>query len=71
MDRLLAICGRLGSLSDGCMALVEANFNDIYVFLTQKLTREDFCELVGKFEMFIYMYYICMVKYSFICLVQS
>lgn len=50
MDRLLAICGRLGSLSDGCMALVQANFNDIYVFLTQKLTPEGFCDLVEMCE---------------------
>lgn len=50
MDRLLAICGRLGSISDGCMALVEANFNDIYVFLTRELTPEDFCDLVEMCE---------------------
>lgn len=50
MDRLFAVCGRLGSLSDGCMALVEANFNDIYVFLTQQLNPNDFCELVEMCE---------------------
>lgn len=50
MDRLLAICGRLGSLSDGCMALVEANFHEIYTFLTQKLNPDDFCDLVEMCE---------------------
>ncbi|KAG0714881.1 Prosaposin [Chionoecetes opilio] len=50
MDRLLAICGRLGSVSDGCMALVEANFNGIYEFLTEKLSPENFCDLVEMCE---------------------
>ena len=47
MDRLMAICGQLGSLSDGCAALVEANFADIYHFLTEQLTPDGFCDLVG------------------------
>ncbi|KAK7082394.1 hypothetical protein SK128_021438, partial [Halocaridina rubra] len=50
MDRLLAICGHLGSLSDGCSALVEVNFDDIYRFLTEQLTPEDFCNLVEMCE---------------------
>lgn len=50
LDRLLAVCGRLGSLSDGCSALVEANFDGIYHFLTEELTPEDFCNLVEMCE---------------------
>nr|ADK94870.1 saposin isoform 1 [Penaeus monodon] len=50
VDRLIAICGRFGSLSDGCSALVEANFDDIYNFLTDQLTPEDFCDLVEMCE---------------------
>ncbi|XP_071537348.1 uncharacterized protein Sap-r isoform X2 [Panulirus ornatus] len=50
MDRLLAVCGRLGSLSDGCMALVEANFENIYKFLTEELTPDNFCDLVEMCE---------------------
>ncbi|KAK3891987.1 hypothetical protein Pcinc_004153 [Petrolisthes cinctipes] len=50
MDRLFAICGRLGSVSDGCMALVEANFDGIYNFLTEQLTPDDFCDLVEMCE---------------------
>ncbi|XP_076060400.1 prosaposin [Oratosquilla oratoria] len=50
MDRLNAICGRLGSLSDGCMALMQMNFDGIYNYLTQELKPNDFCELVGMCE---------------------
>lgn len=50
MDRLIAICGRLGSLSDSCSALVESNFDGIYDFLTEQLTPEDFCDLVEMCE---------------------
>ncbi|XP_045625830.2 LOW QUALITY PROTEIN: prosaposin [Procambarus clarkii] len=50
MDRLFAICGHLGSISDGCMALVETNFDDIYRFLTEQLTPNDFCDLVEMCE---------------------
>ncbi|XP_068207263.1 prosaposin [Palaemon carinicauda] len=50
LDRLLAICGQLGSLSDGCAALVESNFDDIYHFLTEQLTPEAFCDLVEMCE---------------------
>lgn len=50
MDRLLAICGRLGSLSDGCMALVQENFGDIYNFLTEQLNPEDFCDFIEMCE---------------------
>lgn len=52
MDRLMAVCGRIGSLSDGCSALVEANFDSIYNFLTEQLTPEDFCDLVGVYSIF-------------------
>lgn len=50
LDRLLAICGQLGSLSDGCAALVETNFDDIYHFLTEQLTPDAFCDLVEMCE---------------------
>lgn len=50
MDHLMAICGQLGSLSDGCMMLVEANFDGIYNFLTQELSPDGFCHLVDMCE---------------------
>ncbi|CAL4060457.1 unnamed protein product, partial [Meganyctiphanes norvegica] len=50
MDHLMAVCGQLSSLSDGCMMLVEANFDGIYNFLTQELSPDGFCHLVSMCE---------------------
>lgn len=50
MDHLMAICGQLSSLSDGCMMLVEANFDGIYDFLTRELSPDGFCHLVSMCE---------------------
>ena len=50
MDRLLAICGELGSVSDGCSALVTVNIDTIYDFLANNLQPEQVCSLFGKLE---------------------
>ncbi|KAG7155148.1 Prosaposin-like 2 [Homarus americanus] len=50
MDRLFAVCGKLGSISDACMALVEGNLDTIYDFLSEQLTPDDFCDLVEMCE---------------------
>lgn len=47
MDHLLAICSELGSVSDGCSALVMVNLDDIYEFLTNQLDPDDVCNLFG------------------------
>ena len=49
MDHLLAICSELGSVSDGCSALVMVNLDDIYEFLTNQLDPDDVCNLFGEF----------------------
>ena len=48
MDHLLAICGELGSISDGCSALVTVNLNDIYNFLTTQIDPDSLCNLFGE-----------------------
>ncbi|MCL4128776.1 UNVERIFIED_CONTAM: hypothetical protein GTU68_046402, partial [Idotea baltica] len=50
LDHLLAICGHLSSLSDGCMALVQSNFQSIYDFLANGLRPNEVCELFGMCE---------------------
>ena len=47
LNRLLSLCGKLGTLSDGCMAIVEANFESIYDYLSNQLKASEFCDLVG------------------------
>lgn len=47
MDRLLAICGVLGSVSDGCGALVTVNIDAIYNFLTLDVDPSETCSLFG------------------------
>ncbi|KAL7646629.1 UNVERIFIED_CONTAM: hypothetical protein RMT77_001880 [Armadillidium vulgare] len=47
LDHLLTICGRLSSLSEGCMALVQDNFQMIYDFLSTGLHPVEVCDLFG------------------------
>uniref|UniRef100_A0A2P2HY13 Pulmonary surfactant-associated protein B n=1 Tax=Hirondellea gigas TaxID=1518452 RepID=A0A2P2HY13_9CRUS len=47
LDHLLSICGELGSVSDGCSALMSVNIDDIYDYLANKLNPNDACRLFG------------------------
>ena len=41
------ICGRMGSLSDGCHATVLDNIDEIYNTLQMRLGGKDLCHLFG------------------------
>lgn len=47
LDHLLAICGELGSVSDGCSALMANNIDVIHDFLANQLNVDDTCNLFG------------------------
>jgi len=44
---LFDICGRMGSLSDGCHAIVLDNIDEIYNSLQMRLGGKGFCQLYG------------------------
>ena len=46
---MLDMCGYLGSLSDGCMTIVQAQFNFIYNFLATGMKPQDTCDAFGLF----------------------
>ncbi|XP_046391934.1 prosaposin [Ischnura elegans] len=47
MEELLELCGKTGSLSDGCSSLVVAHLNTIYNHLTNNLHPKAVCDLAG------------------------
>ncbi|KAG8232711.1 hypothetical protein J437_LFUL017851 [Ladona fulva] len=47
MEDLLELCGRAGSLSDGCSSLVVTHLNTIYSHLTKFLRPRSVCDLAG------------------------
>ncbi|XP_071455628.1 prosaposin [Hetaerina americana] len=47
MENLLELCGKTGSLSDGCSSLVVAHLNTIYNHLSVNLQPKAVCDLSG------------------------
>lgn len=41
------ICGRAGSFSDSCAALVIVNFQNFYVTMNEQFKPHGFCHLAG------------------------
>jgi len=49
-QRLLGICAQLGSVSDGCSALVEVNIDVIYDWIVNEMDIDGLCDLFGMCE---------------------
>lgn len=47
LNNMLEACGRLGSLSDGCAAIVITHFNSLYNHLVRNLESDGLCHLAG------------------------
>ena len=48
LQGFLQVCGKMGSLSDGCSNIILTYFNDIYMHLEQNLNPTQFCLLSGE-----------------------
>lgn len=47
IERMIEICGRAGSFSDGCAALVITNFQALYSTMNEEFKPNRFCHLAG------------------------
>lgn len=47
MEKMIEFCGRAGSFSDGCAALVITYFNSIYTTMNEQFQPNRFCHLAG------------------------
>lgn len=48
LENMLAVCGGMSSLSDGCSAIVLAYFNEMYNHLKTNLNAENICHMAGR-----------------------
>lgn len=47
LENMLAVCGQMSSLSDGCSAIVLSYFNEVYDHLKDNLNAENICHMAG------------------------